>query len=239
VVNQTYQNIEYILVDGNSTDGTLDIIKKYKNISPQKLNYISENDDGSHHAINKGIILATGEVIGILCADDWYELDAVENVVKQYLISGECIIYGLLNHYKDGVKIITTAHSHENLKNKMIEFPTCFFSKNLFEKYGMFNNEFDFCGDYELVLRFYTKGVKFVQLDKVLTNFRIGGRSLQKKNRIFVDKDVIKLKYKYGVISKKIYRKKILNINLKIFVKKIKKFFKNSHILFFILKVLK
>ena len=79
IKHQTYKNIEHIIIDGNSSDGTLDIIKKNKSVSK----YISEPDRGIYDAMNKGINIASGELIGILNSDDWYELSAVEIVVNE------------------------------------------------------------------------------------------------------------------------------------------------------------
>src|SRR6185369_15072253 len=82
VITQTYDNVEYIIIDGGSTDGTLDIIKKYEG----KIDYwVSEKDKGISDAFNKGISLSTGNIIGIINADDWYELDAIQMVAERYI----------------------------------------------------------------------------------------------------------------------------------------------------------
>lgn len=94
VLNQTYSNIEYIIIDGGSSDATLDIINKYTD----KIDYwVSEPDSGIYDAMNKGISLATGQLIGIINSDDWYELDAVEEIVRAYK-DGSTIIYGFMRH---------------------------------------------------------------------------------------------------------------------------------------------
>lgn len=81
VINQTYKNIEYIVIDGGSTDGTLDIIKKYE----EHISYwVSESDKGLYDAMNKGIGVAKGELIGMINSDDWYELEAVEIMAEAY-----------------------------------------------------------------------------------------------------------------------------------------------------------
>ncbi len=91
VINQTYDNIEYIIIDGNSKDGTLDIIKKYES----KIDlWISEPDEGIYDAMNKGIGLANGEVIGLLNADDYYESDSLEKIQKKHITDSADIYYG-------------------------------------------------------------------------------------------------------------------------------------------------
>ena len=99
VLYQTYPNIEYIIVDGKSTDGTVDIVKEYLPAFQKRLRYVSERDKGIYDAMNKGIRLSAGDVIGIINSDDFYEPDAVENIVK-YADRGSCqVLYGYCNWF--------------------------------------------------------------------------------------------------------------------------------------------
>ena len=82
VLHQTYSNIEYIIIDGKSSDSTIEIVKEYMPLFRGRLRYISEKDNGIYDAMNKGIRLSKGDVIGIINSDDFYELDAVENIIK-------------------------------------------------------------------------------------------------------------------------------------------------------------
>ena len=98
VLNQSYGNIEYVVIDGNSTDSTLDIIRKYED----RIDYwISEPDKGISDAFNKGIALCKGEWIGIINADDWYELDTFNNIIQQAKASNSSVIYGNMQVWKD------------------------------------------------------------------------------------------------------------------------------------------
>ncbi|MDO4190908.1 MAG: glycosyltransferase, partial [Bacteroidales bacterium] len=101
VINQTYSNIEYIIIDGKSTDSTLNIVSKYKdNIAT----IISEPDNGIYDAMNKGIKLSSGELIGIINADDWYEKDAVKIMVNKYLSTenkDNSLYYGMIRIWKN------------------------------------------------------------------------------------------------------------------------------------------
>ncbi len=104
VINQTYKNIEYIIIDGGSTDGTLDIIKKYKD----KIDYwASEKDEGIYDAMNKGIKVAKGKYLAFINADDWYEDNALNHVFSAYSQNQNIdFFYGNLNFIKDGGEVV-------------------------------------------------------------------------------------------------------------------------------------
>lgn len=172
VLKQTYRNIEYILIDGGSTDKTVDIIKKYES---QIAYWVSEPDKGIYDAINKGIEKATGELIGIINSDDWYELDTLENVAKMY--DPDTVIYGLIKNWSNESPVNISSFFPTMIPEKMIPHPTCFVPKNIYQKYGIFDLNYKSCADYQFVLRLYRSGVKFVMIEKVLSNFRLGGVS--------------------------------------------------------------
>lgn len=94
VLNQTYNNYEYIIIDGKSTDKTLQIIEKYKPLFGEKIQVYSEPDKGIYDAMNKGIMKASGDIIGIVNSDDYYELDALENMVNEVPDDKYFILYG-------------------------------------------------------------------------------------------------------------------------------------------------
>ena len=153
VLNQTYKNIEYIIIDGKSTDDTLNIIKKYEPDFEGRIRVISEKDSGIYDAMNKGIALASGELVGIVNSDDYYEQDAVENVVKNFGIEKYQIIYGLLRCIKNGEEVSVVLYNHNFLHQQMIPHPTCFITKKAYEDLGMYDCKYKSCADYELMLR--------------------------------------------------------------------------------------
>lgn len=176
VINQTYSNIEYIIIDGGSTDGTVDIIKKYED----KIAYwVSEPDKGIYDAMNKGIAKTNGEVIGIINSDDWYELDAVENVMKYFQL-GNCIYHGHLNVIKDG-QVLYTSYAPNILKKlkkgMIINHPTVFVSKKIYETEGAFSTSYKTASDWDFILRLYLRKYNFVKVDYVIANFNVGGVS--------------------------------------------------------------
>lgn len=178
VLNQTYTNIEYIIIDGKSTDKTLDIIKKYDN---EISFWSSEPDKGIYDAMNKGIKKADGDYIGILNSDDYYELNAVEHIVNEISKFPDAdVLFG--NIYKLNMyfpeKILQNNMKGTNLtKGFSIWHPTTFVKQQIYTKHGLFDTSYKIAADYDLLLRFYLKNCKFQYINKVITNFREGGMS--------------------------------------------------------------
>lgn len=178
VLAQTYKNIEYIIIDGGSDDGTQQIVDKYSDF----INYfVSEMDDGIFDAMNKGIRKATGDIIGIINSDDWYACDAVENVIRCFAQEDVEVVYGnSINVYSDGKQRKGIMEPLETIWYKMIiPHPTVFVKRNIYERLGAFCLQYRLGADYELLLRFYSQHVKFGYVDKTISYFRIGGRSTQ------------------------------------------------------------
>lgn len=183
VISQLYKNFEYIIVDGGSTDATLDIIKGYAG-KISKL--VSEKDDGIYDAMNKGIKLASGDIIGFLNSDDMYAnslvLDSMVKAIKENR-SDSC--YGDLVYVdrKDTGKVIRYWKSRKHKKNLfrrgwMPAQPTFFAKKDVYERYGYFNTKLSISADYELMVRFIERyGISTSYIPEVLVKMRMGGSS--------------------------------------------------------------
>lgn len=193
VLNQSYKNIEYIIIDGGSNDGTIDIIKQY---SHRISTWISEPDHGIYDAMNKGIDMATGELIGIINSDDWYEPYAVEQVVSFY--QGDTILYGLMRHIYNEVPIDIYAPFPDMIYKKMIPHPTCFVPATIYNSYGKFDLKYKSCADYQFFLRLKKVGVEFRLLETVLANFRVGGFSWKVSSIV----ESFNMRYEMGCISR-------------------------------------
>jgi glycosyltransferase involved in cell wall biosynthesis len=232
VQKQTYKDIEYIVVDGNSADGTVEIVKQFvdamqgsakdamqgrsegamqdlsKNL-PQDLSiaalqgvvtkFLCEKDKGIYDAMNKGLALATGDIIGVLNSDDFYcSNDVIENVVRAFQENETDCLYGDLNYVDpiDTSKIVrkwrSGAYLREHfLKGWMPPHPTFFVKKSCYDSFGTFDTQFKSAADYELMLRFLFKESCSAQhLPKVMIHMRAGGVSnVSLKNRIRANRE--------------------------------------------------
>lgn len=181
VASQTYRNIEYIIVDGQSKDATLDIIQKYPDTVTK---WISEPDKGLYDAMNKGIRMATGDYIGIVNADDTFADDTVIQRIAEFLQANpiDASIGDIVQHREDG-KIIRQYSAKkwkpEKLKiGFMPAHPAIFFKKELFNKLGYYALDFKIAADYELIIRYFLKNkISWAYSDIITHKMLIGGVS--------------------------------------------------------------
>lgn len=183
VFNQTYSDIEYIVIDGNSSDGTIDVIRDNQNIVSK---WVSESDQGIYDAMNKGLKMATGDIIGIINADDFYADErVVEDMVKIFQNTNSDACYADLDYVEENDldKIQRKWRAGEYKKGSfyngwMPPHPTVFIKKNVYEKYGNFNLELGTAADYEIMLRFIHKNnIRVEYLPRTLIKMRTGGAS--------------------------------------------------------------
>lgn len=183
VINQTYKNIEYIIIDGNSKDGTVNIIKKYE----KHINYwVSEPDKGLYDAMNKGIIKANGKLIGMINSDDWYELDAVELIVNTFKKNPtKTIIHGsrydvYTNGFKREYKFNSSVFKFKYF-SMTYSHPSMFVTKQEYQKHS-YNTSLKSYSDYQFILEaFLDNRNNIIYMPKPIVNFRLGGVSGQLK----------------------------------------------------------
>ena len=177
VLYQTYKNIEYIIVDGKSTDDTCRIISEYSGLFGDRLRLISEMDQGIYDAMNKGIRFSEGKLIGILNSDDFYERDAVECMGCAWDGEQEQILHGLMRQLRHGREYGVILTSADFLHEKMIQHPSCFVTRAVYDKIGLFNLQYKYVADSELMMRAYEAGISFKPIYHVISNFEEGGAS--------------------------------------------------------------
>jgi len=203
ILSQTYKNYEYIVIDGKSIDRTIQIIKEYQKKFDGRMKWISEKDSGLYYAMNKGIQLANGELIGILNSDDWYEKNTLELVSVEAIKHPETVIYGLEKRFYDDDEYLIHSRSFQSLPKHGIPHPTVFIPKKIYTKYGNFDTNYRIAADYELTLRFYLKGVNYFQIERILANYLIGGISSQFEG-VKTKREEISVKYNHQLITKNI-----------------------------------
>jgi glycosyltransferase involved in cell wall biosynthesis len=196
VLDQDHPDVEYIVVDGASNDGTLNVLEKYKQ---RFAKFISEKDEGLYHALNKGIAMATGDVIGILHSDDFYTTSSVLSQYAKVFEKQKCdAVYSDL-YYVDAIdtdKIVrkwkSGPYTHGAFLNGwMPPHPTFFVKREIYERCGNFNLEFKTAADYELMLRFIHKNqIKLSYFPEYTIKMRTGGQSNSSiKNRVYANRE--------------------------------------------------
>lgn len=176
VINQTYPNVEYIIIDGGSIDGTLDIIKKYEHVIDY---WVSEPDEGISDAFNKGLVLSSGNLIGLLNSDDYY-VDHILKKVLDFSINDEfqSIIYGDIN------RIINEKYYFTSKGKKNVDFscymngifhPSSFVPKYIYKRIGLYSRDYKYAMDYDFFSRAQNYNFSFKYINEIITNMRLGG----------------------------------------------------------------
>ncbi len=186
VLAQTYTDIEHIIVDGASKDDTMAIVKEYEPRYEGRLRYISEPDKGIYDAMNKGIAMATGDVIGILNSDDFYSSDIVlESIVKELNDNSIDAVYADVKYvdWNDTSKSVRY-YSSKSFKRSLMRFgfmpahPTWYCRKEVYQKFGGFDTSYRIAADFENLIRsIYKGGVKTKYIPRQFVTMREGGAS--------------------------------------------------------------
>lgn len=187
VLNQSYSNIEHIVIDGGSTDGTQQKIAPYRE---QLSYYISEKDNGIFDAYNKGIKKATGEIICILNSDDFfYKSETVEIVVKTFQQTTADLVYakGLFVSQND-INVVKRIYPSNPFKKHYLTYgwiplhPTIYVKREIYEEYGLYDESYSIASDYEISLRWFQNDkLKKHFLDQWVVKMRLGGKSTNPK----------------------------------------------------------
>ncbi|GHS88551.1 hypothetical protein AGMMS49957_10260 [Synergistales bacterium] len=176
VLNQNYPALEYIIIDGGSTDGTTDIIERHG----ERAKIVSEPDGGIYDAFNKGLAIASGDMVGIINADDMYApwtLRTVDEASRRHPEGG--VFYGKMARLDRASRKWTVypLRRHSELLNRMIGHPAVFVRNSVYKKQGFFDDGYKLVGDWDFMLRLYKAGEIFCPIDKVLAAFGDNGAS--------------------------------------------------------------
>ena len=208
VKEQIYKNIELIIVDGGSNDGTVDSIKS---LIDENDTFISESDNGIYDALNKGVNLASGEVIAFLHSDDiYFDNKVLSDVVEGFADKSIDVVYGDVAFFssKNSSKIIRKYKS-DNLSRinlawgKMPAHPAIFIKRELYDEIGLFNTNYSIAADYEFLCRAINSGpIKTHYLPQVLVKMQLGGKSTQGlKNTMLLNQEVVKAIKNNGIYT--------------------------------------
>lgn len=206
VLSQTHKNIEYIVLDGGSTDRTVEIVSIYGDYLSK---FISEPDNGMYDAINKGINLSTGDIIGIINSDDiYYDNTIIQSVNDVFEFGNTDSIWGdVVVVSKKDIHKIVRYYSSKNIcpysfnHGVMPPHPAVFIKRKCYDRFGKFNIEYEIASDYDLLLRFYRiNEISYKYMPKVMVKMKAGGKSNKNISSIIkLNAEIYKIHLENGV----------------------------------------
>ncbi len=208
VLGQDYPEVEYLVIDGASTDGTQDIVASY---GDRIAKFVSEPDKGLYDAMNKGLALASGDIIGVINADDFYAHPKVlSHVVAAMEANGVDALFADLVYVREPnldkvVRFYPGKGFHpDNMRSgNMPPHPTFFLRKSFYDEYGYFDTSYRICADFDLMVRYFhaAKG-SYVYLPEVIVHMRTGGSSTQGlKSTLIINREMLRACRKYGLVT--------------------------------------
>lgn len=226
VLDQSYSNIEYIVVDGLSKDNTLNIVREFEPLFASKMRWISENDNGIYDAMNKGLHMATGDVVGILNSDDLFtDNDVIEKVAQAFTDDKIDAVYGDVHFVREtNLSRCVRYYSSAGFRPWWLRFgimpahPSFYARKEVFQKAGLYKTDYKIGGDFEMMVRLFKRfDIKTKYLPMVFVTMRMGGASTKnvgsrltllredtracRENGVYTHPLLICLKYFYKVLE--------------------------------------
>ena len=225
-LDQSYSNIEYIVVDGLSKDNTLNIVREFEPLFAGKMRWISENDNGIYDAMNKGLHMATGDVVGILNSDDFFtDNDVIEKVAQAFTDDKIDAVYGDVHFVREtNLSRCVRYYSSAGFRPWWLRFgimpahPSFYARKEVFQKAGLYKTDYKIGGDFEMMVRLFKRfDIKTKYLPMVFVTMRMGGASTKnvgsrltllredtracRENGVYTHPLLICLKYFYKVLE--------------------------------------
>lgn len=209
VLMQTYPDIEYIVIDGQSKDNTVDLIKEYEILFRGRMKWISEPDKGLYDAMNKGIRMATGDIVGIINSDDFYYKDnIIAQIADAFKDNKTQVVFGDVRFVKsDNLDKTVRYYSSKKFSPKLFKYgfmpahPTFFTYKKYFNEFGYYRTDFKIASDYELLIRFlHTGNLNYKYLPIDFLKMRTGGVSTASPNSNYtLNKEIVKACKENGI----------------------------------------
>lgn len=201
----TFRDFEYIVIDGGSTDESRSIIEQNSDIITKA---VLEPDKGIYDALNKGIQLASGSLIGLIHSGDAFLPDALTGLLSLHEKHTDVILYGALKTVNNGVFDSVWGWNADVLPRQMIPHLASFVPKSVYEQYGTYDLQYPIAADYDCFLRFYQTGVPFLFIDKIICEFNLNGIS-QRESGNATEQEVNTIKKAHGVYTPPSVKKQI------------------------------
>lgn len=215
VLRQTYNDIDYWVIDGGSTDRTLDIIKEYEPKFGGRMHYVSERDRGIYDAMNKGLARSSGDVVGILNSDDYFTDEKVlEDLAMTFAKNNVDAVYGDIHFIKDGFPDkVVRYYSSAMFRPFWLRFgfmpahPSFYAKREVFEKYGKYSLDYKIASDYDMMVRlFYKHRISYKYIKRDFVTMRTGGVSTKNiRNRLLITKEDVRACRAYGLYTNKLF----------------------------------
>ncbi len=194
VLAQDYPHIEYIIVDGNSTDSTMEVIREYGN---RIARVISEPDEGIYDAMNKGIALATGDIVGVLNSDDFFTHDSVVSTIAGQFDGSIDALYGDVQFVSDTTGKVTRYYSSQKFRPSRLKqglspaHPTFYVKREFYERYGNYNIRYKIAADFDLFARFFQTPMRYRYIQEPLVTMRQGGISTRIGSKLQLNQEIV------------------------------------------------
>lgn len=203
ILNQKEDDFEVVVIDGASTDNTLEIIKDYDTKFKGKLHWISEKDKGIYEAMNKGVKIAKGEYINVIGAGDWLEPRALEKTIEFINENhGVDAAHGILRVWDREIKYSYLLQTKPNLLSEQpMQHPALYYKKELHDKFGLYDENYKIAADYDFCIRaFYKGGAKAVKFKVIVDNFVTDG--ISSINVADCSNETLQIRKKYGFVKR-------------------------------------
>lgn len=216
VLKQTYANIEYWIIDGQSTDNTMEVVRSFEKDFGGRLHYISEKDKGIYDAMNKGILNSTGDIVGILNSDDYFtSVDIVERIVRSLEADPSLdAVYGDVHFINpDNPDKVVRYYSSSVFRPSLLRFgfmpahPTFYARREVYEKHGVYSLDYKIASDYDMMVRlFYKHNIRAKYIRRDFVTMRVGGMSTKNvSHRLLINKEDVLACRRYGLKTNRLF----------------------------------